>query len=302
VKPKYLIIIAGPTAVGKTSVSIELAQKLKCEIISADSRQIYKEMSIGTAKPSHEEMKEIRHHFINHISIHENYTVGDFEREVIELLDMYFIKNDFIIMCGGTGLYIDAVCNGMDDLVKVDQTIRSKIDANYNQFGLNWLQEQVKIHDPEFFNTVDQKNPARLKRALEVIETSGKKFSSQRTAIIKKRNFIPIKILLYDNRELLYERINNRVDIMIKNGLIEEARNLFIYRSLNALNTVGYKELFNYFNGKLNLIEATDEIKRNSRRYAKRQLTWFNKTNEYSIFNVADKGKILEFINSKTVI
>ena len=301
-KPKYLIIIAGPTAVGKTSVSIELAQKLKCEIISADSRQIYKEMSIGTAKPSHEEMKEIRHHFINHISIHENYTVGDFEREVIELLDMYFIKNDFIIMCGGTGLYIDAVCNGMDDLVKVDQTIRSKIDANYNQFGLNWLQEQVKIHDPEFFNTVDQKNPARLKRALEVIETSGKKFSSQRTAIIKKRNFIPIKILLYDNRELLYERINNRVDIMIKNGLIEEARNLFIYRSLNALNTVGYKELFNYFNGKLNLIEATDEIKRNSRRYAKRQLTWFNKTNEYSIFNVADKGKILEFINSKTVI
>ncbi len=301
-KPEYLIIIAGPTAVGKTSVSIELAQKLKCEIISADSRQIYKEMSIGTAKPSHEEMKEIRHHFINHISIHENYTVGDFEREVIELLDMYFIKNDFIIMCGGTGLYIDAVCNGMDDLVKVDQTIRSKIDANYNQFGLNWLQEQVKIHDPEFFNTVDQKNPARLKRALEVIETSGKKFSSQRTAIIKKRNFIPIKILLYDNRELLYERINNRVDIMIKNGLIEEARNLFIYRSLNALNTVGYKELFNYFNGKLNLIEATDEIKRNSRRYAKRQLTWFNKTNEYSIFNVADKGKILEFINSKTVI
>jgi len=302
VKPKYLIIIAGPTAVGKTSVSIELAQKLKCEIISADSRQIYKEMSIGTAKPSHEEMKEIRHHFINHISIHENYTVGDFEREVIELLDMYFIKNDFIIMCGGTGLYIDAVCNGMDDLVKVDQTIRSKIDANYNQFGLNWLQEQVKIHDPEFFNTVDQKNPARLKRALEVIETSGKKFSSQRTAIIKKRNFIPIKILLYDNRELLYERINNRVDIMIKNGLIEEARNLFIYRSLNALNTVGYKELFNYFNGKLNLIEATDEIKRNSRRYAKRQLTWFNKTNEYSIFNVADKGKILEFINSKSLI
>ncbi len=299
---KYLIIIAGPTAVGKTSVSIDLAQKLNCEIISADSRQIYKEMSIGTAKPMQEEMKGITHHFINHISIHEYFTVGDFEREVIRLLDKYFIKNDFIIMCGGTGLYIDAVCNGIDDLAKVDEAIRSKINSNYNQLGLEWLQEQVKLQDPEYFSIVDQKNPARLKRALEVIETTGNKFSVQRTASVKKRNFIPIKILLNDDRELLYERINNRVDLMIKNGLIEEARNLFPHKSLNALNTVGYKELFNYFDGKLDLNEATEEIKKNSRRYAKRQLTWFNKTKDYTVFNVSEKNKILDFINTFNAI
>jgi tRNA dimethylallyltransferase len=302
VNSKYLIIIAGPTAVGKTSVSIDLAQKLNCEIISADSRQIYKEMSIGTAKPMQEEMKGITHHFINHISIHEYFTVGDFEREVIRLLDKYFIKNDFIIMCGGTGLYIDAVCNGIDDLAKVDEAIRSKINSNYNQLGLEWLQEQVKLQDPEYFSIVDQKNPARLKRALEVIETTGNKFSVQRTASVKKRNFIPIKILLNDDRELLYERINNRVDLMIKNGLIEEARNLFPHKSLNALNTVGYKELFNYFDGKLDLNEATEEIKKNSRRYAKRQLTWFNKTKDYTVFNVSEKNKILDFINTFNAI
>ena len=299
---KYLIIIAGPTAVGKTSVSIDLAQKLNCEIISADSRQIYKEMSIGTAKPMQEEMKGITHHFINHISIHEYFTVGDFEREVITLLDKYFIKNDFIIMCGGTGLYIDAVCNGIDDLAKVDEAIRSKINSNYNQLGLEWLQEQVKLHDPEYFSIVDQKNPARLKRALEVIETTGNKFSDQRTASVKKRNFIPIKILLNDDRELLYERINNRVDLMIKNGLIEEAGNLFPHKSLNALNTVGYKELFNYFDGKLDLDEASEEIKKNSRRYAKRQLTWFYKTKDYTIFNVSEKNKILGYINTFNAI
>jgi tRNA dimethylallyltransferase len=302
VNSKYLIIIAGPTAVGKTSVSIDLAQKLNCEIISADSRQIYKEMSIGTAKPMQEEMKGITHHFINHISIHEYFTVGDFEREVITLLDKYFIKNDFIIMCGGTGLYIDAVCNGIDDLAKVDEAIRSKINSNYNQLGLEWLQEQVKLHDPEYFSIVDQKNPARLKRALEVIETTGNKFSDQRTASVKKRNFIPIKILLNDDRELLYERINNRVDLMIKNGLIEEAGNLFPHKSLNALNTVGYKELFNYFDGKLDLDEASEEIKKNSRRYAKRQLTWFNKTKDYTIFNVSEKNKILGYINTFNAI
>jgi tRNA dimethylallyltransferase len=302
VNSKYLIIIAGPTAVGKTSVSIDLAQKLNCEIISADSRQIYKEMSIGTAKPMQEEMKGITHHFINHISIHEYFTVGDFEREVIRLLDKYFIKNDFIIMCGGTGLYIDAVCNGIDDLAKVDEAIRSKINSNYNQLGLEWLQEQVKLQDPEYFSIVDQKNPARLKRALEVIETTGNKFSVQRTASVKKRNFIPIKILLNDDRELLYERINNRVDLMIKNGLIEEARNLFPHKSLNALNTVGYKELFNYFDGRLDLNEATEEIKKNSRRYAKRQLTWFNKTKDYTVFNVSEKNKILDFINTFNAI
>lgn len=297
-QPKYLIIIAGPTAVGKTSFSIELAKQLNCEIISADSRQIYNEMSIGTAKPTQEEMKGITHHFINHISIHEHYSVGDFEREVITLLDKYFIKNDFMIMCGGTGLYIDAVCNGIDDLTKVDEAIRSKINSNYNQFGLEWLQEQVKLHDPEYFSVVDQKNPARLKRALEVIEVTGNKFSNQRTALVKKRNFIPIKILLNEERELLYKRINDRVDLMIKNGLIEEAKNLLQHKSLNALNTVGYKELFDYFDGKLNLKEATEEIKKNSRRYAKRQLTWFNKSKEYNIFNVLHKDKILEFIHS----
>ena len=300
-KNKFLIIIAGPTAVGKTALSIQLAKKLNCDIISADSRQIYKEMNIGTAKPAVDEMEGVTHHFINHISIKEHYTAGDFEREAINLLENYFTTNDYMIMCGGTGLYIDAVCNGMDNLLKVNESIRKKIDLNHNHFGLQWLQEQVKLLDPEYYSIVDRNNPARLKRALEVIESTGIKFSQQRTATQKKRNFIPIKILLNEERTILYEKINKRVDIMISNGLVKEAKELYNHKSLNALNTVGYKELFLFFEGKISLDEATEEIKKNSRRYAKRQLTWFNKTNEYQTYSVNETEKILEYICAKSI-
>ena len=300
-KNKFLIIIAGPTAVGKTALSIQLAKKLNCDIISADSRQIYKEMNIGTAKPAVDEMEGVTHHFINYISIKEHYTAGDFEREAINLLENYFTTNDYMIMCGGTGLYIDAVCNGMDNLLKVDESIRKKIDLNHNHFGLQWLQEQVKLLDPEYYSIVDRNNPARLKRALEVIESTGIKFSQQRTATQKKRNFIPIKILLNEERTILYEKINKRVDIMISNGLVKEAKELYNHKSLNALNTVGYKELFSFFEKKISLDEATEEIKKNSRRYAKRQLTWFNKTNEYQTYSVNETEKILEYICAKSI-
>jgi tRNA dimethylallyltransferase len=296
---KYLIIIAGPTAVGKTSLSIQLAKKLNCDIISADSRQIYKEISIGTAKPDSLEMDGIRHHFIDHLSINEDYNAGAFERDVIDFLNQYFKKHNYIIMCGGTGLYIDAVCNGMDNLSQINIELRSEIEINYNQFGLTWLQEKVKQLDPEYYSIVDQKNPARLKRALEVCLSSGKKYSEQRTSPSKERNFLPIKILLNEDRQILYERINNRVDLMMEKGLLNEAKQLFHLRHLNALNTVGYKELFEYFDGKTSLDFAIDEIKKNSRRYAKRQVTWFTKTNEYKQFGNKNIEDILVYLNTE---
>lgn len=296
---KYLIIIAGPTAVGKTSLSIQLAKKLNCDIISADSRQIYKEISIGTAKPDSLEMDGIRHHFIDHLSINEDYNAGAFERDVIDFLNQYFKKHNYIIMCGGTGLYIDAVCNGMDNLSQINIELRSEIEINYNQFGLTWLQEKVKQLDPEYYSIVDQKNPARLKRALEVCLSSGKKYSEQRTSPSKERNFLLIKILLNEDRQILYERINNRVDLMMEKGLLNEAKQLFNLRHLNALNTVGYKELFEYFDGKTSLDFAIDEIKKNSRRYAKRQVTWFTKTNEYKQFGNKNIEDILVYLNTE---
>ena len=296
---KYLIIIAGPTAVGKTSLSIQLAKKLNCDIISADSRQIYKEISIGTAKPDSLEMDGIRHHFIDHLSINEDYNAGAFERDVIDFLNQYFKKHNYIIMCGGTGLYIDAVCNGMDNLSQINIELRSEIEINYNQFGLTWLQEKVKQLDPEYYSIVDQKNPARLKRALEVCLSSGKKYSEQRTSPSKERNFLLIKILLNEDRQILYERINNRVDLMMEKGLLNEAKQLFHLRHLNALNTVGYKELFEYFDGKTSLDFAIDEIKKNSRRYAKRQVTWFTKTNEYKQFGNKNIEDILVYLNTE---
>lgn len=295
---KYLIIIAGPTAVGKTSLSIQLAKKLNCDIISADSRQIFKEMSIGTAKPTIDEMNGVTHHFINHISINENYNAGAFERDVINFLDQYFKTNDYVIMCGGTGLYIDAVCNGMDELIGADIELRQEIENKYNEFGLSWLQEEIKKLDPEYFEVVDQKNPARLKRALEVCLSSGKKYSQQRTSPSKKRNFSPIKILLNEDRETLYQRINKRVDVMMEKGQLNEAKELFHLRHLNALNTVGYKELFDHFDGKISLDFAVDEIKKNSRRYAKRQLTWFTKTKDYKQFRNKEIDAILEYLKS----
>jgi tRNA dimethylallyltransferase len=296
---KHLILIAGPTAVGKTALSIKLAKKLNCDIISADSRQIYKEISIGTAKPRIQEMDNVKHHFINHLSIHDHYNAGAYERDVIQFLEEYFKSNDYVIMCGGTGLYIDAVCNGIDELNHADVNLRNQIEENYLKNGLLWLQEQIKQLDPEYFEVVDQKNPARLKRALEVCLLSGKKYSEQRTSKIKERKFKSIKILLNEDREKLYQRINKRVDSMMEQGLLNEVKDVYPSKHLNALNTVGYKELFSFLDQEISLEFAIEEIKKNSRRYAKRQLTWFTKTNEYTQFSNKDFDDIYQFILSE---
>lgn len=292
---KKLIVIAGPTAVGKTSLSIRLAEELKAEIISADSRQFYKEISIGTAKPSFEEMKGIPHHFIDGISVENHYSAGMFEKEVVSFLDEYYGNHDCAILCGGSGMYIDAVCRGMDDFTEIDEHLRLKLNEEVKQNGIEWLQREVEKADPEYYQIVDRQNPARLQRALEVFRATGIPFSKQRKGTIKKRNFSICKILLDTDRNLLYRNINERVDEMMKNGLLDEVRSVYKYRTSKALNTVGYKELFEYLDGYCTLDRAVELIKQNTRRYAKRQLTWFNNDNEYVRFNPADFDKILQF-------
>jgi len=296
---KYLIVIAGPTAVGKTAISIQLAKQLNCDIISADSRQVYKELSIGTAKVSEEEMQGVKHHFLDFKSIHEPYNAGMFEKEVIAFLDEYFKTHHVIIMCGGTGMYIDAVCKGMDEFEPIDEKLRNNINESYKQKGITWLQEEVKRLDPVFYETVDQQNPARLTRALEVCLSTGKPYSEQRKGVSKQRNFETIKILLNDDRTTLYERINKRVDIMMQQGLLQEAKEVYPARANKALSTVGYKELFDYFENKYDLERAIELIKQNSRRYAKRQLTWFNNDGEYTSFTPTQVKEILNHIQKQ---
>ena len=275
--PKKLIVIAGPTAVGKTATAIKLAQQLKTEIISADSRQFYREMSIGTAKPSTEELGQVNHHFIDSHSIKENFTVGDFEKEALPLLDKLFKTHDQVVMVGGSGLFIQAVTKGFDDLPTADPEIRGKFNQELAKKGIQHLQNKLKEVDPEYYDEVDLNNPQRLIRALEVFEATGKPFSSYRKAVTNTRSFECITIVLNLPREDLYDRINRRVDIMVEQGLVEEARSLLPFRHLNALNTVGYSELFDYFDGKTDLDTAIGMIKQNTRRFAKRQLTWFRK-------------------------
>ncbi|MDP2387017.1 MAG: tRNA (adenosine(37)-N6)-dimethylallyltransferase MiaA [Bacteroidota bacterium] len=295
---KTLIIIAGPTAIGKTALSIELAKKLNTEIISADSRQFYKELTIGTAKPSMLEMQGIPHHFINNVNITEHYSAGMFEKDVLVFLESYFKTHDTIIMCGGSGMYIDAVCNGMDDLTEIKPELREELNKAVKEKGLVWLQEQVKQLDPEYYEQVDVNNPARLQRALEVCLSTGMPYSAQRKGTKKERAFETIKILLNTDREKLYERINKRVDEMMQHGLLDEVKSVLVYKDLKALNTVGYKELFDFLSGKTNLEEAVSLIKQNTRRYAKRQLTWFNNSGGYETFDPTDKTGILEFIEN----
>lgn len=293
---KYLLIIAGPTAVGKTSLSIELAKYFRTEIISADSRQIYKEMSIGTAKPLPEEQQGVKHHFIDHISIQQPYTAGDFEREVINKLGELFKEHQLVIMCGGSGLFIDAVCNGFDEGLMSDPETKKGINEEYNLKGLSWLQEEVKKRDPVYFENSDTNNPHRLMRALEVIKVSGLPYSGFRKNVKAERNFSVIKILINEGRNVLYEKINRRVDQMLKNGLQKEAEHLYTYKNLNALNTVGYKELFQHLEGKHSLEKAVELIKQHSRNYAKRQLTWFRKHADYEVFSPHDLEKIKAYV------
>lgn len=292
---KTLIVIAGPTAVGKTAVAIKLAQQLHTEIVSADSRQFYREMSIGTAKPTEEELAAIKHHFINSHSITESFSVGDFEKQCLQLLDELFKTHDKVIMAGGSGLFIQAVTKGFDDLPVADTAIREQLNIELAEKGIQFFQERLKNVDPDYYTQVDLNNPQRLIRALEVFETTGKPFSSYRKAITNKRPFGVIEIGLDLPREVLYNRINQRVDIMISEGLVEEVRSLLPYRHLNALNTVGYSELFGYFDGKTDLDTAIALIKQNTRRFAKRQLTWFRKNKEIK-WLMTDRSDLLDAI------
>ena len=295
-KNKTIIVIAGPTAVGKTSVAIELAKKLNCDIMSADSRQVYIEMNIGTAKPDDIEMQGVKHHFINNVSIVSHYDVGMYERGVNSFLKKYFEDNDIVILTGGTGLYIEAVIRGLDDFPDIDKKIKSGLVDIYEKEGIGTLQKMLKDNDPVYFEKVDINNPHRLIRALSVIEQTGIPFSK---FLNKKNNdfkYNTLNILLQLPRDILYERINKRVDAMIEKGLIEEARQLYEYKNLKALNTVGYKELFDYFDNKISQEEAINLIKRNTRRYAKRQMTWFNNRGNWNVFSRGDFDKIYKFV------
>ena len=293
---KHLLIICGPTAVGKTALSVQLAKYYSTEVISADSRQLYKEMSIGTAKPTVQDMEGVPHHFIDCISIQQNYTAGDYEREVIKKLDELFTQHDIVVMCGGTGLYIDAVCKGFDEGIESNAEIKKQITEQYNLLGLNWLQNQVKEKDIDFYNKADIHNPQRLMRALEVCLVTGKPYSSLRKNIVAERNFNVIKIFINENREVLYEKINKRVDLMMQHGLLKEAESLYPYKNLNALNTVGCKELFDYFDNKTSLDKAVDLIKQHTRNYAKRQVTWFKNDEDCTTFSPNEIEKIKAFV------
>ncbi len=294
-----LIVIVGPTGIGKTSLAIELAKKLDTEIISADSRQFYKELKTGTAIPSEKELNTVKHHFISNLSVKDYYNVSMFEEQVINLLKKLFLNHKYVIMTGGSGLYINAVCNGIDNLPNPAQTIRENIKKTYKEKGINELQKKLKILDPEYFSIVDINNPKRLMRAIEVCMQTGKKYSSLRTNKSKTRNFKIIKIGLNCDRKELYSIINKRVDMMLKQGLVNEAKNLYKlndYKKINALNTVGYKEIFVHLDNKINLQQAIENIKTNTRRYAKRQLTWFKKDTSITWFHPDEKQKIIDFI------
>lgn len=276
-KPKTLITVVGPTAIGKTALAIELARFFNTEIISSDSRQFYKEMEIGTAVPSQAELQMVKHHFIQHLSIHDSYSVGKFEQEAIERLNQLLKSHDTVIMAGGSGLYNKAVIEGLDHFPEVDSSIREQLNQQHLENGIEFLQSKLQTLDPLSYSTIDLQNPHRIIRALEICIGSGKPFSSFLDQGHKERSFETIKIGLTADRSVIYERINKRVDIMMDNGLLEEAKSLHPHRDLNALQTVGYKELFAYMEGKISLEFAVSEIKKNTRRFAKRQLTWLNK-------------------------
>ncbi|MCZ8090394.1 MAG: tRNA (adenosine(37)-N6)-dimethylallyltransferase MiaA [Flavobacterium sp.] len=300
----YLITIIGPTAIGKTSLSIALAQHFNCDIISCDSRQFFKEMKIGTAVPSEKELASATHHFIQNKSIFDNYSVGDFEKEALAKLDELFLKNNVQIMVGGSGLYVDAVLKGFDDFPDIDEKVRVKINADFEQFGIDYLQQKLAALDTDYFQKISTENPQtlqnpqRMKRFVEVCLGTGKPYSSFIGQKKNQRNFTPIIIGLEAEREMMYNRINQRVDIMMNEGLLKEVENLFPNKNLNALQTVGYRELFDYFEGKTSLEFAIEQIKMNTRRFAKRQITWFKRTENVLWFDyLTDKKKIIKNIN-----
>lgn len=295
-----LVVIIGPTAVGKTALSIEIAKEFKAEIFSSDSRQFYKELNIGTAKPTAKELKQVKHHFISNLSISEEYNATKFETEALLELQKYFNSKEIAILCGGSGMYINALIDGFDEnLPTADEQLREELNKRLVNEGIESLQNELKILDPEYYAVVDLDNSKRLIRAIEVCKLSGEKYSDLRKGIKRERDFDVIKIGLDMERPILYNRINRRVDLMIEHGLIEEAKSVLKYRGHNALKTVGYIELFDFFDGLKTKEEAIEKIKVNSRRYAKRQLTWFKKDKDIKWFQQNDKTEIIQYIRNR---
>ncbi|MBP4137898.1 tRNA (adenosine(37)-N6)-dimethylallyltransferase MiaA [Flavobacterium geliluteum] len=302
---KYLITIVGPTAIGKTALSIALANHFQCEIVSCDSRQFFKEMTIGTAVPNKEELQSAPHHFIQNKSIFENYTVGDYEKEALNVLEELFKNNDFAVLIGGSGLYVDAILKGFDEFPEIDASVRTTVNSNYEKLGIGYLQEQLQLLDANYFQQITKENPQtlqnpqRMMRFVEVCLGTGKPYSSFLNQKKNNRNFTPILIGLEADRAIIYERINQRVDTMLQAGLLEEAKELYPNKALNALQTVGYRELFSYFDGEFSLPFAIEEIKKNTRRFSKRQLTWFKRNEATKWFDYAtDRKEIIDHIKT----
>ena len=298
-KKPTLIVVLGPTGVGKTNISLSLAEHFGCPIVSSDSRQFYRELKIGTAAPTEDQLKRVPHYFIASHSIFDEYNAGQFEQDAIKLLDELFQKHDVVMLVGGSMMYIDAVCNGMDDIPSVDSETRAFWQNEFAKKGLEYIKEELKRLDPVHYEQVDSQNPKRIIHALEICSMTGKPYSELRTGQRKQRNFNILKIGLNRPRPELYERINLRVDEMMHEGLLQEAEQFYPYKHLNTLNTVGYKELYEYMDGNWTLDFAVNMIKQDSRRYAKRQLTWFNRDKEIQWFQPEEEERILEFINNE---
>ena len=296
---KTLIVIAGATGSGKTDLSINIALHYHAPIISTDSRQFYRGIPIGTAQPDQEQLQMVEHHFIASHDLQQDFNCGAYEQEALQRLEELFCKHDYVVAVGGSGLYIKALCEGMDDLPEVDAALREQLISQLQELGVDAMAKQLKELDPAYYEVVDRKNPARVLRALEVCIGTGMPYSSLRTGVKHQRPFNIVKIATDMDRALLYERIDRRVDMMVAQGLEQEARAVYHMRELNSLQTVGYREFFDYFDGTTSREEAIELIKRNSRRYAKRQLTWFRRDSEFAWFNPAEKEKIIEYIDAK---
>ncbi len=295
----HLIVVCGPTASGKTALAIQIAKHYNTVVLSADSRQFYREMNIGTAKPTSEELAAVPHHFVNSLSIQDQYSAGDFERDALQLLEKLFKKHEVVVMAGGSGLFIRAVCEGLDSFPVVPEEIRTKLTQQLETDGLPSLLDELKTADPDYYNMVDKQNPHRVIRALEVCRASGKPFVHFQQQTKKKRPFTTLKVALDWDRQELYDRINHRVDLMIEAGLVDEVKKLSDFQQLNSLQTVGYKELFGYLNGSETLERTIDLIKRNTRRYAKRQLTWFRKENGLKLFALNKIDDVVPWIEEQ---
>ena len=296
---KRLIVVVGATASGKTDLSIALARNYNAPILSMDSRQVFKHLPIGTAYPSEEQLQAVEHHFIGELELTENFNCGEYEKRALERLDALFEHNDTVVAVGGSGLYVKALCEGMDELPEADDELRNELMNRLSTEGVESLAAQLKVLDPQYYEVVDRQNPARVMRALEVCLVSGQKYSELRKSERKARDFQIVKVGITMPREQLYDRINRRVDIMVEQGLEAEARAVLPYRHCNSLKTVGYAEMFDYFDSKITFAEAVELIKRNSRRYAKRQITWFGRDSQIAWFNRGEENQIIKYINAQ---